>query len=257
MIPIPEAKCARVTDAAKALACGVGGAVAGIRRRVVLDGDVGKVEGVDDDRNRVLVRGLREPSACLRGGIRVNVAAWEAEVQREREEKNRFFLLDPRSPIPRDARRGLVRTGLSYFPLDPRLCFELPLAEHAAKTTIVVATSKTGSREFIRWGEFRFAVDGQPCVLQAYKRRWDEDCLWVPFRDHTSGQATYGAGRYLDLDPAHSRTAAGAWILDFNRSYNPWCAYSDAYSCPFIPPENWLAVPIRAGEKRFVGHGSA
>ena len=74
---------------------------------------------------------------------------------------------------------------------------------------------------------------------------------WVPFRDKTSGKETYGAGRYLDLEPERQRTAEGKWILDLNRAYNPWCAYSEAYTCPFIPPENWLEVPIRAGEKRY------
>jgi len=75
--------------------------------------------------------------------------------------------------------------------------------------------------------------------------------LFVPFKDATSGKETYGAGRYLDLEPGRDRTQGEKWILDFNQAYNPWCAYSEAYNCPFVPTENWLEAPIYAGEKDY------
>jgi uncharacterized protein (DUF1684 family) len=182
----------------------------------------------------------------------LNVPEWKARLEREREEKNRFFILDPRSPIPREERSSLVGKGLSYFPLDQNLCFELTLNEHKEKKKIIVGTSRDGEREFIRWGEFRFEANGKHCVLQAYRSNRPEKNLWVPFRDETSGKETYGAGRYLDLEPEKQHTAEGKWILDFNRAYNPWCAYSEAYTCPFIPSENQLQVLIRAGEKTYL-----
>jgi uncharacterized protein (DUF1684 family) len=89
------------------------------------------------------------------------------------------------------------------------------------------------------------------CALQAYKSDPADDRLFVPFRDKTSGDETHGAGRYLDLEPERHLTADGTWILDFNEAYNPWCAYSDAYACPLVPPENWLPVPVWAGEKEY------
>lgn len=180
-----------------------------------------------------------------------DTSEWKACLEREREEKNRFFVLDPRSPIPREERSSLVGKGLSYFPPDPDLCFELALDEHEEKKKITATTTKDGKREFIRWGEFRFKVDGKQCILQAYKSDPEEESLWVPFRDKTSGEETYSAGRYLDLELERHRTAEEKWILDFNRAYSPWCAYSEIYTCPFIPPENWLEVPIRAGEKSY------
>ena len=186
-----------------------------------------------------------------RGDFALDISEWKACLEMEREEKNRFFVLDPRSPIPLKERSSLVGKGLSYFPPDPDLRFELALDEHEEKKRIIVAASKGGEREFIRWGEFRFEVNGNQCVLQAYKSDREEERLWVPFRDKTSGKETYGAGRYLDLEPERHRTTEGKWILDLNRGYNPWCAYSEAYTCPFIPPENWLEVPIRAGEKSY------
>jgi len=73
----------------------------------------------------------------------------------------------------------------------------------------------------------------------------------VPFRDKTSGKESYGAGRYMDLEPEGHLTEDNRWIIDFSEAYNPWCAYSEDYVCPFVPPENWLRVPVRAGEKNY------
>ena len=67
----------------------------------------------------------------------------------------------------------------------------------------------------------------------------------MPFSDATSGRETYGRGRYLDLEIEPD----GSVILDFNLAYQPYCAYSSAYSCPLTPAENRLAVPILAGER--------
>lgn len=78
-----------------------------------------------------------------------------------------------------------------------------------------------------------------------------EEELFIPFRDKTNGIETYGAGRYIDLYYERDRTKDGKRILDFNKAYNPWCAYNENYACPFVPPENWLDVPIRAGEKAY------
>ena len=181
----------------------------------------------------------------------MNISEWKSLLERQREEKNRFFILDPRSPVPPEERRDLIGEGLSYYPPDPDLRFELVLHEHKEKKRVEVATTKGGMQGFIRWGEFRFKADEKQCVLQAYKNDAQEKRLWVPFRDTTSGEKTYGAGRYLDLETEKDLTQDGRWILDFNKAYDPWCAYSEAYTCPFIPPENWLQVPIRAGEKKY------
>ena len=110
-----------------------------------------------------------------------------------------------------------------------------------------VADTGGQTRSLWRWGEFRFQVAGQECTLQAYKSDPGEHRLFVPLRDETSGKESYGAGRYLDLEPERHLTEDGRWIVDFNEAYNPWCAYV----CPFVPPENWLRVGLRAGEKSY------
>jgi len=113
----------------------------------------------------------------------------------------------------------------------------------------IIEDTGGNKREFLRWGEFRFRIAGKDCTLQAYKSDPEEERLFIPFRDTTNGKETYGAERYLELEPRKHYTAEGKWILDFNRAYNPWCAYNKDYVCPFVPPENWLRVPVRAGEK--------
>ena len=180
----------------------------------------------------------------------MSVSEWKKQLERERQEKDRFFMLHPQSPLPIEDRRKL-REGLDYFPPDPVYRFELEVHEHQDKNTLKMSYTRGEEKEFIRWSEFRFKIGSENCTLQAYKNDPDEDRLFVPFRDATSGKETYGAGRYIDLEPDRHRTADGKWILDFNVAYNPWCAYSEAYTCPFVPPENWLKIPIRAGEKNY------
>jgi len=76
------------------------------------------------------------------------------------------------------------------------------------------------------------------------------DSLTILFTDATSGRETYGAGRYLDL----ARPQDGLYSIDFNRAYNPLCAYTHVYNCPIPPRENALSLPVRAGEKTWPGH---
>ena len=95
-------------------------------------------------------------------------------------------------------------------------------------------------------GTLEFAVPGGSAQLAGYAfEPGPVSELFIPFRDTTSGSETYGAGRYLDLEPEDD----GTYVLDFNIAYNPWCAYAPQYSCPLPPRENWLTFPIEAGEK--------
>jgi len=173
---------------------------------------------------------------------------WEQLLEMARKEKDQFFASHPRSPLSLQDCRAFQ--GLAYWPPDPDYRFELELHEHDHRKAIEVADTSGQQRDLWRWGEFRFQVAGQECTLQAYKSDPGEERLFVPFRDKTSGKESYGAGRYLDLEPARHLTSEGKWVVDFNEAYNPWCAYSEDYVCPFVPPENWLQVPIRAGEKK-------
>jgi len=181
--------------------------------------------------------------------ITMEIPKWKEDLERERKEKDKFLLLHPQSPIPFEERKRFK--GLDHYSHDPNYRFELELHEHEGKKVVKMAYTKGNEQDFLRWGEFQFRVNDQKQVLQAYKSNPIEDRLFIPFKDETSGKETYGAGRYIDLEAEKDLTPEGKWILDFNKAYNPWCVYSEAYTCPFVPPENWLKVSIRAGEKNY------
>jgi uncharacterized protein len=180
----------------------------------------------------------------------VDIEQWKEQVEEERRRKDWFFAEHWQSPIPLEERGGFG--GLDYYPPDPKYRFETELHEHREKKTVRMTYTKGGDRDFIQWGEFRFKIDGEECVLQAYRSNVEEGQLFIPLKDATSGRETYGAGRYVDLNSARDFTADGKWILDLNRVYNPWCIYSEGYTCPLVPPENWLKVSVSAGEKSYL-----
>jgi uncharacterized protein (DUF1684 family) len=183
------------------------------------------------------------------------MSEYEDQLRRQREQREEYFGTDSRSPIAQD-QQGEAFPGLAFFPPDPGYRFELRLQEHGTKETVTVETSTNGQREYLRWGEFRFELSHDEYTLQAYRSDPGDDRLWVPFRDETNGEETYGAGRYLDLESDHHKPNSGEWVLDFNRAYNPTCAYNEAYECPLIPVENWLNVRIEAGEKDYPGEAA-
>jgi len=157
-----------------------------------------------------------------------------------RQQKDDWFRADPGSPIP--AAEQATFPGLRYFPEAPALRLRVTLERFAAPDQVQLATTTGDQQWFIRWGEIHFAVDGQPARLTVFYSSWGG--YFVPFSDATSGHESYAAGRYLEPD----ELADGILLVDFNLAYNPFCAYSDEYSCPLPPAENWLDVPIRAGE---------
>ena len=167
-------------------------------------------------------------------------------LRQERAEKDDFFGSHPRSPIPAAERDGF--DGLRYFDPDPGLRFETTLHRFDDPEQITVETTRDGQQTYRDVGAFTVRVDGESVTLHAFQSPDDESRLWVPFRDATSGEETYAAGRYLDLETPDDR-AGDDWVLDFNEAYNPFCAYASAYECPLVPRDNWLDVPVRAGEK--------
>lgn len=162
------------------------------------------------------------------------------DVEATRRRKDEAFRHDPHSPIPRHARAAF--RGLRYYPVDPAWRFLAPLAPHPRPARVRMQASDGSARDYVHVGHFALRVGGQEVLVQAYEGAGHG--LFVPFRDRTSGRETYGAGRYLEVEPH-----GDAYDVDFNRAYNPFCAYDDAYSCPFPPPENWLPVAVEAGEK--------
>jgi len=170
-----------------------------------------------------------------------------SELDEFRRDKDEFFREDPRSPLTPEQRANFA--GLSYYPESPALRIEAELDTDVDRDEdIVMQTTTGGTQVYRRAGKVRFEVDGQPAEITLYESPEQHE-LFVPFRDATSGKETYGAGRYLEVEPP----ADGRAVVDFNDAYNPYCAYNPEWSCPIPPGENWLAVPVRAGEKDFSG----
>ena len=183
-------------------------------------------------------------SACSSGPSAPDDAGYVSELTAARVEKDRFFREDPDTPVPDDKKKTLL--PLPYFPID--MSYTVPAALRLAeKRPVFEMPTSTGTlRKYQMVGAIEFVLQGQPMTLGAFVEDGQAlTQLFVPFADLTTGAETYPAGRYLDLHP----TASGLYTLDFNKAYNPYCAYNSKYECPFPPPSNRLKVPIRAGEK--------
>jgi uncharacterized protein (DUF1684 family) len=165
------------------------------------------------------------------------------ELEGSRREKDDFFENDHRSPLTSAQQRKFK--GLAYFPENPALVVKATIDRKVEPGAVRMETTKGQEQVYNRYGVVHFEVDGQAAQLTLYASEGSHD-LFVPFRDATSGKETYGAGRYLDLHRHGDEI-----VIDFNYAYNPYCAYNPDWSCPLPPAENWLKIPIRAGEKSF------
>ncbi|ADV67350.1 DUF1684 domain-containing protein [Deinococcus maricopensis] len=153
----------------------------------------------------------------------------------------------PQGPLRAAALRDF--TGLAYYPPDDRYALSVPVMR-AAPETITLPTTTGEERPFTRYGTAHLRTPEGDATLTLYAPDGDDrpDRVFIPFRDATSGTETYGAGRYLDAPLTHDADETTVH-LDFNYAYHPYCAYGDGWSCPLPPRDNWLGVPIRAGER--------
>lgn len=174
---------------------------------------------------------------------------WIELIKMQRKHKNSFFKINDDSPISLEDRDRFQ--GLEYFAPNYDFRFELDLRELKDKEPIEINDSSGNIRDMLIWGEFHFGINGIKCKLQAYKSRVGENRLFIPYRDKTNEIETYKNGRYIELYDTKHLTKEGKWILDFNYSTLPWCAFNENYACPLVPKSNWLDVEIRAGEKNY------
>ncbi|NOR45927.1 MAG: DUF1684 domain-containing protein [Candidatus Delongbacteria bacterium] len=176
----------------------------------------------------------------------MNLQSYKEQILIDRKAKDDSFKT-PETPIIEEDRTGF--TNLNYFNVDMKFRLELELQEFTEKEQEIIKDSKGNDRYFIKWGKFEFAIDNVQNALIAYKSSAEDTRLFIPFKDSTTAEETYGAGRYIDLMENNDKVGQ-KWILDFNLAYNPWCAYNYNYSCPLVPVENMLNVRILAGETK-------
>ncbi len=170
---------------------------------------------------------------------------WDSlEVLTERRLKDEAFRSAPDSPIPPSQRRHFV--GLCYYPPTREYVIPAVLQRFQRPDTVELASTRVGYRHrMLRYGCFLFPVGDTVLSLTAYKTLGEGGLLFVPFTDATTGRETYAGGRYLELQEEPEQE----YVLDFNRAFNPYCAYNEEYACPVVPAENRLPIPIQAGER--------
>lgn len=165
-----------------------------------------------------------------------------------RSDRDELLATHPQSPLSPDARE--VFTGLPYFPYDPAWRVETTV-EPVDDGPVAIGHSGDGQTGFRRLGVVRFVAGGTEQQLTLFWLAGYGGGVFIPLRDATSGTDTYGGGRYL-LDTVKGADLGhdgGRIMLDFNYAYHPSCVHDDRWSCPLAPPENWLSVEVRAGER--------
>lgn len=168
-------------------------------------------------------------------------------VEKERNNKDQYFINGEESPLPEEDKRSFK--GLNYFPVSENFRVIASLERFTEMIKITMATSDGKKKEYFKYARAHFTVLGEELSLTLFRAaEATDDYLFVPFADETSAESTYGAGRYLDLEI----TDEDQLVIDFNLSYNPYCAYNTNYSCPLPPRENYLAIAVEAGEKNYM-----
>ena len=146
--------------------------------------------------------------------------------------------------------------GLDFFPIDSTFIVTAKLIKTTNAPTFEMATTTDRKPLYKEYGKLSFTLEGKNCELTIYQSQDDlrdekyKDNLFLPFTDDTSGNESYGGGRYMDVLTT-DENADGTITLNFNNTYNPYCAYNDKYSCPLTPRKNHLNIEIKAGIKVF------
>lgn len=143
-------------------------------------------------------------------------------------------------------------TALDFFPLDSNFVVHAKLVRTPDSVFFNMKTTTNRFSSERVFGILVFKIKAQRFSLKVYQNKdaFDsgEEALFLPFLDETNGKSSYGGGRYLDLSIPSSDSL---WI-DFNKAYNPYCAYNEKFSCPIVPRENYISIPIEAGVKRYI-----
>lgn len=164
----------------------------------------------------------------------------------ERERTERFMKSSDESPF---APEEIAFNGLEFYAPDPAYKVRARLTPIEDHKLLQMPTSTGEEEKYIRYAYADFELNGQQARLLLLQPFDSQTKLFLPFADASSGEETYGGGRYLDIDmPARTSKSIE---LDFNKAYNPYCAYNPTYSCPLPPKENVLDIPIKAGEKAY------
>ena len=163
------------------------------------------------------------------------------------------LLKDPRAPITKNDARYL-----RFYDVNPTYRLTADFEPTPGSKPFLIATHSGKNKPFKEYGTFTMVLHDTTFVLHAYinldliNDKNHKDDLFVPFNDLTNYSTTFAGGRYIDLSANDIKN--GRVEIDFNKCYNPYCAYADGFSCPIPPTENQLNIAIKAGEKMYAKH---
>lgn len=173
-----------------------------------------------------------------------------AEIERFQKTLNADYKDPKTSPLKGKALKRFKEH--EFFPVNLEYRVEATLSVTEASAFFPMMTSSQVPKEYRVYGTIQFMLKGVEYTVPVYQSKMlmavpkYKNYLFFPFTDPTNGKLTYDAGRYIELTIPET---GNKLILDFNKAYNPYCAYSDGYSCPIVPADNHLNVEILAGTK--------
>lgn len=191
-------------------------------------------------------------AACARQGGMTSIVDYNTEMRQHRAKYKADLSSNEHSPI------SVADTVLlDFYPVDPAYRCDCAFVKEPSPEPFEMSTYAGTTKEYFVFGRAQCQVAGQAIELELYRSpsllRMPQyrNYTFLPFKDHSNGGESYGGGRYINLeipDPSISRI-----IIDFNKAYNPYCAYSEGYKCPIPPVANHLDLRIPAGEKAWRG----
>lgn len=181
---------------------------------------------------------------------------YQKKLKKHRKKIEREFKSPRHSPI-KDIKARMAFPGNDYYPIDEsyKVTARIERTPNAAPFEMNTSSGKT--KTFVKWAVLHFELKGQKCELSIYQnlklmeQPQYKKYLFLPFKDHTNGEETYGGGRYIEVNQPDSPTEME---IDFNKCFNPYCAYSDGWNCPIVPIENYLEMKVEAGVKGWLEH---
>jgi len=173
------------------------------------------------------------------------------EAEKYQQKLNEEFAEKQKSPLTEEDFQNFKT--LSFFEINLKYRIKANFVKNQFPVPFEMPTTTNRKPIYQKYGTLYFELDGVKCELNVFqnmdliKKEEYKNLLFLPFTDLSNGEESYGGGRYLDLELPFVNTV----ILDFNKAYNPYCAYNGKYSCPIVPKENRLNVSIKAGVKKF------
>lgn len=177
---------------------------------------------------------------------------YKSQIDSFRKQYTNDFLTDPSSPLKKDDLQYL-----RFYDADSTYRVIAKVEILINEPVFIMPVFAGNGRQYARYAILKFILKGNPVQLTIYKnialvkQPQYSDYLFLPFTDETNGNTTYGGGRYIDMRMGDFKN--NTVVIDFNKAYNPYCAFSGGYSCPKPPDENNLKLAVEAGEKLFAG----